>query len=93
MTRGIVPLAGIDDGLAAVEAAADVGQSWASPLPLLEGLRPLASDREVVLTEWETKQRLSGGGRNGTAGRTCQRPGKRRARSREGLANPWWSRR
>ena len=62
MTRGIVPLAGIDDGLAAVEAAADVGQSWASPLPLLEGLRPLANDREVVLTEWETKQRLSGAG-------------------------------
>ena len=31
MARGIAPLAGVEDGLAAVEAAADVGEWWAAP--------------------------------------------------------------
>lgn len=30
LARGIAPLAGVDDGLAAVEAAADIGQAWAA---------------------------------------------------------------
>ena len=33
MARGITPLAGIEEGLAALEAAADVGEAWARPEP------------------------------------------------------------
>ena len=33
MSRGIVPLSGPDEGLAAIEAAADIGEAWAAPPP------------------------------------------------------------
>ena len=115
MARGIASLAGVEEGLAAIEAAADMGESWAArarnlrpigvagwpaaaaahesrtvprlqvtsadggawraaavnagesraaadPFPPFEGPRPLAEGREVVLSEWEAKQRLARAG-------------------------------
>ena len=65
MARGIAPMAGIEDGLAAVEAAADIGESWAAVDRIeLEGPRPFAGggSHEVVLTEWEAKRRLAEAG-------------------------------
>ena len=65
MARGIAPMAGVEDGLAAVEAAADIGESWAAVDRIeLEGPRPFAGggSHEVVLTEWEAKRRLAEAG-------------------------------
>ena len=64
LARGIVPLAGMDDGLAAVEAAADIGEAWAGDGFEFEGPRALAGGggREVVLTEWEAKWHLARAG-------------------------------
>ena len=62
LARGIVPLAGIDDGLAALEAAADIGEAWTAPPPRLDGLRPLNPCSEITLDEWEAKQRLAQAG-------------------------------
>jgi len=61
MAEGIVPLAGIDAGIAAVQAAVDVGGFWKTPpaLPLLE--IPIENDEgEVrVLDEAESKKILA----------------------------------
>ena len=64
MARGIAPLAGVEEGLAAVEAAADVGAARAveGPRPPFLGPRPLMDGYEVVLTEWEAKRRLARAG-------------------------------
>ena len=70
LARGIAPLAGVEEGLAAVEAAADVGEAWAAGRiePALEieheGPRPLAGGggREAVLTEREAKELLARAG-------------------------------
>lgn len=62
MARGLVPLAGLDEGLAAIEAAADIGEAWAAPPPRLDGLRLLNQGAEFVLTEWDAKQRLAHAG-------------------------------
>ena len=60
LARGIAPLAGIEEGLAAVEAAADIGEAWAGERFELEGSDPLASvgDHAIVLSEWDAKRRL-----------------------------------
>ena len=69
LARGIAPLAGIEEGLAAIEAAADVGEAWAAGRPRADGPPPLAAGaggegrRGVLLfTEWEAKQRLARAG-------------------------------
>ena len=72
MARGIAPLAGVEDGLAAVEAAADVGGWWAAGRPGADGPRLLAAGRgggggegrrgALLFTEWEAKQRLARAG-------------------------------
>ena len=62
MARGIVPLAGVDEGLAAIEAASDIGEAWAEPPPRLDGLPPLAPGPEIVVSEWEAKQQLAQAG-------------------------------
>ena len=64
LARGIAPLAGVDEGLAAVEGAADIGEAWAANRIGIEGPRPLAGGgrREVVLTEREAKERLARAG-------------------------------
>ena len=64
LARGIAPLAGVEDGLAAVEAAADIGEAWAGGRMEFEGPRPLVGDggREVLLTEREAKEHLARAG-------------------------------
>ena len=66
MARGIAPLAGIEDGLAAVEAAADVGGWWAvpkpDPPPRFRKPYPLPGSRGIIFTEWEAKRRLGRAG-------------------------------
>ena len=68
LARGIAPLAGLEEGLAAVEAAADVGEAWAARRPAAEikmgGPRLLAGGgcRGTVLSEREAKERLARAG-------------------------------
>ena len=73
LARGIAPLAGVEEGLAAVEAAADIGEAWAAGRPPgADGPRPLtgaegaggAGGRRGILlfTEWEAKQELARAG-------------------------------
>ena len=64
LARGIAPLAGVEEGLAAVEAAADIGEAWAGGRIAFEGPRALTGGglREVVLTEREAKERLARAG-------------------------------
>ena len=64
LARGIAPLAGLEEGLAAVEAAADVGEAWAGDRIAFEGPRALAGGgcREMVLSEREAKERLARAG-------------------------------
>jgi acetate---CoA ligase (ADP-forming) len=59
IAAGIVPLAGIDEAVAAVEAAADIGaaQSAAPPAPLLRAPRQVGG--VVTLDEWRGKQLLA----------------------------------
>ena len=65
LARGIAPLAGVEEGLAAVEAAADIGEAWAAnrlaPEIEMRGPRPLAGrgGRETVLSEREAKELLA----------------------------------
>jgi acyl-CoA synthetase (NDP forming) len=70
MNAGIAPLSGIEEALAAAEAAAFVGRRWkeALPRPMLEGARPeqqtggrppLRLGRERTLFEAEAKERLA----------------------------------
>ena len=63
--RGIVPLAGVDEGLAAIEAAADIGEHWAAdppPAGAVERQPPPLPGEEIILNEWETKQALAAAG-------------------------------
>ena len=68
LARGIAPLAGVEEGLAAVEAAADVGEAWAAGRIAagieVGGPRPAAGGggRGTVLTEREAKERLARAG-------------------------------
>ena len=68
LARGIVPLAGVEEGLAAVEAAADVGEAWAARRVAAEietgGPRPLAGGEGggTVLSEREAKGLLARAG-------------------------------
>ena len=68
LARGFAPLAGIEEGLAAVEAAADIGEAWAADRLAAGsesgGPRPFAGgeDRETVLSEPEAKELLARAG-------------------------------
>ena len=66
LARGIAPLAGVEEGLAAVEAAADVGEAWAAGriAAEIEGPRPLVGGgrRGTVLSEREAKELLARSG-------------------------------
>ena len=76
LAHGIAPLAGVEEGLAAVEVAADVGEAWAASRIEFEGLRPLAGggDREVVLSEREAKELLARAGIPVPHGEVAQSP-------------------
>jgi len=62
--QGVAPLAGIDAGLAGVQAAVDVGAAWrrARCQPLLRGDGLGDDDRVLVLNEVESKKVLDGCG-------------------------------
>ena len=68
LARGIAPLAGVEEGLAAIEAAADVGEAWAAGRIEAEiemgGPRPLpgGEGRATVLSEPEAKELLARAG-------------------------------
>lgn len=60
--KGIVPLAGIDNGLAAIEAAAKIGMAWKEEAkdPLLSPpATPVCAEQAVSLNEAESKAALS----------------------------------
>ena len=60
ISRGIVPLFGLDEGLDALEALADAADRQASgPKELLPGHVALARGTAVSLSEWDAKQRLA----------------------------------
>lgn len=72
---GVAPLAGLDDALAAVEAAADVGAALhgARPAPLLAA--PALAGEPTTLDEWEGKQLLARFGLAHPGGRRVAEPG------------------
>ncbi len=73
IAAGIVPLLGIDDALAAAEAAADIGSAQAAALP--EPLHPLrALDGGATLDEWRGKLLLAEYGVPHPGGRLVHEP-------------------
>ncbi len=63
IAEGIVPLEGLDEALAAVEAAADVGEAWAlmagGGRPPLLPFAPAGSGPVTTLSEWDSKRALA----------------------------------
>ncbi len=61
MQDGVAYLAGIDTGIAGIQAAVDVGQAWRQPLapPLLPAARQTNPDSTKVLNEAESKALLA----------------------------------
>jgi acetate---CoA ligase (ADP-forming) len=74
IAAGIVPLAGIDEAIAAVEAAADIGaaQRATLPAPLLQTPPPAGGAK--TLGEWRGKQLLAGFGLAHPRGRLVSTP-------------------
>jgi acyl-CoA synthetase (NDP forming) len=64
MEQGVASLAGIDAGIAGIQAAVDVGAVWSRPPspPLLESIGQLEDSSAVVLDEAESKSLLAGSG-------------------------------
>lgn len=66
VAEGVVPLAGLDEALAAVEAAADIGDAWAlaadSARPPLLPFAPAGTGAVATLSEWDSKQVLKAAG-------------------------------
>jgi acyl-CoA synthetase (NDP forming) len=61
MKESVALLAGIDDGLAGIQAAVDIGAAWSRPpcLPLITGCGPRPDGPVKVLDEAESKSLLS----------------------------------
>jgi len=61
MEQGVASLAGIDAGIAGIQAAVDVGAAWSRPPspPLLENFGQLQDGSAVVLNEAESKELLA----------------------------------
>jgi acyl-CoA synthetase (NDP forming) len=68
---GIVPLLGVDEALAAIEAAADLG----GPLPAPPLLTPARGNRAVTREEFESKRALAACGVAVPDGRLARSPG------------------
>ena len=91
IAAGIVPLLGIDEALAAAEAAADIGAAQAAPLPApLLPARPL-DGAAVTLDEWQGKRLLAEHGVPHPGGRLVAIRG-RPWPWRRSWAIRWWSR-
>jgi acyl-CoA synthetase (NDP forming) len=74
MDAGIVPFCGIDETLAAAQAAAAIGRCWqrVTPLPLLDAAP--AAGEVMLLTEAEAKAELAASGLTVPEGRTAATP-------------------
>jgi acyl-CoA synthetase (NDP forming) len=59
LAAGVVPLLGIDDALAAIEASADAGATLARPHTASTGIAPRAAGAARTLSEWDSKQLLA----------------------------------
>ncbi|MCV3736748.1 acetate--CoA ligase family protein [Rhizobium sp. TRM96647] len=74
MANGVVPFCGIEEALAAAEAAATIGALWEKPLPA-PLVRAGADDGEpVTLTEHEAKKALAAYGLPVPEGRVAENP-------------------
>jgi acyl-CoA synthetase (NDP forming) len=76
MKDGVAMLAGIDDGLAGIQAAVDVGAAWSRPpsLPLLSSLGQHQDGHIKVLDEVESKGLLTRSGVPVPVGRVVRSP-------------------
>ncbi|MFQ6016428.1 MAG: acetate--CoA ligase family protein, partial [Anaerolineae bacterium] len=76
MKQGVAMLAGIDDGLAGIQAAVDVGAAWSRPAspPLLAGFGQRRDVRTKVLDEAESKALLARWGVPVPASRVVRHP-------------------
>ncbi|SIQ23553.1 Acyl-CoA synthetase (NDP forming) [Rhizobium sp. RU20A] len=74
MAQRIVPFSGIDEALAAVEIAADIGEAWAAPAPVPLLTTPPSSGEAEVLTEAEAKAELAAAGLPVPQGITAESP-------------------
>ncbi|MBZ7922564.1 acetate--CoA ligase family protein [Ensifer adhaerens] len=72
MKAGIVPFFGIEEALAAIETAADIGAAWAKPAPprLLDGIG-VDDGEAVTLSEHEAKVELAAAGLTVPKGKTA----------------------
>ena len=68
ISRGIAPLAGVEEGLAAVEAAADVGEAWARPEPPRTTLAARADEPRSTAPSGGPETETAPGSRVGAAG-------------------------
>ncbi|QRI65545.1 acetate--CoA ligase family protein [Shinella sp. PSBB067] len=62
MRNGVVPFYGIEEALAAAEAAAGIGEAWSQPLPAPLLKAPAGEGEAITLTEHEAKQALAAHG-------------------------------
>jgi acetyl-CoA synthetase len=74
IARGIAPLCGIEEGLAAAEAAAFVGRSWSRPPPPPLLIGALARQAPRTLDEAEAKAALAASGLTVPEGRIASEP-------------------
>jgi len=74
LAAGVVPLSGIDDALAAIEAAADAGDSIGRPNAVLPVRPHIAGAAATTLTEWQSKQMLVAHGLTVPDGRLVATP-------------------
>ncbi|WP_113133004.1 acetate--CoA ligase family protein [Hyphomicrobiales bacterium] len=72
MKAGVVPFFGIEEALAAIETAADIGAAWAKPVPprLLDGSGSTAGEA-ITFSEHEAKVELAASGLKVPEGRTA----------------------
>ncbi|WP_337182552.1 acetate--CoA ligase family protein [Shinella sp.] len=59
MRNGVVPFYGIEEALAAAEAAAGIGEIWSKPLPAPLLKAPAGEGEAITLTEHQAKQALA----------------------------------
>lgn len=62
MAEGLVPLLGVEDAMAAIEAAATIGAAWQEPPPSPLAAVPARSLAAASLDEAAAKVRLAGWG-------------------------------
>ncbi|MBD9623905.1 MULTISPECIES: acetate--CoA ligase family protein [Ensifer] len=72
MKAGVVPFFGIEEALAAIETAAEIGTAWAKPVPpRLHDGRVAAAGEAITLSEHEAKVELAAAGLTVPKGKTA----------------------